>query len=251
MIINPQFIKPVEEFTPVDGEVYHVNIVAFPIERDWYTTARYVNGEWREPVTGEPYNTTFNTVVSVVVKPSKLELQEYIHGQNKEVGWWDKPRCFSTFTNLFHSEGSEALEGDRRNLPDDKLKHYPMNVVELGDLAIRCMDYLGYIGNSEYSDHLPYSTYRQGDFQWNLASLHYNLSQAWWYNSAYTPGDVEQACIQISTVHLKLAVNLAFKMIEDLGYDPVIIMLEKHEFNRTRPDHQRENRQGKSGQKEY
>ena len=43
---------------------------------------------------------------------------------------------------LIHSEISEALEGERKNLMDDKLPQYPMPVVEIVDAIIRELDYL-------------------------------------------------------------------------------------------------------------
>jgi hypothetical protein len=44
---------------------------------------------------------------------------------------------------LIHSEISEAMEGERKNLPDDKLTHRPMAEVELADAVIRILDYCG------------------------------------------------------------------------------------------------------------
>jgi hypothetical protein len=41
---------------------------------------------------------------------------------------------------LVHSEISEALEGHRKGLMDDKLKHRPMLEVELADAVIRIAD---------------------------------------------------------------------------------------------------------------
>ena len=43
---------------------------------------------------------------------------------------------------LIHSEVSEALEGERKNLMDDKLPQYPMPVVEIVDAIIRELDYI-------------------------------------------------------------------------------------------------------------
>jgi len=44
---------------------------------------------------------------------------------------------------LIHSEISEALEGDRKNLADDKLPHRQMVEVELADALIRIFDFAG------------------------------------------------------------------------------------------------------------
>lgn len=63
---------------------------------------------WRDPATGEP------------IKRNKGELLA-----------------------LIHSEISECLEGVRKNLPDDKLRHFPMELVELADALIRIFDYVG------------------------------------------------------------------------------------------------------------
>jgi NTP pyrophosphatase (non-canonical NTP hydrolase) len=44
---------------------------------------------------------------------------------------------------LMHSEISEAMEGQRKNLMDDKLPHRKMVEVELADALIRIFDYAG------------------------------------------------------------------------------------------------------------
>lgn len=44
---------------------------------------------------------------------------------------------------LIHSEISEAMEGERKNLMDDHLPHRPMAEVEMADAVIRIMDYCG------------------------------------------------------------------------------------------------------------
>jgi len=47
---------------------------------------------------------------------------------------------------LIHSEVSEAMEGHRKGLKDDKLKHRPMIEVELADALIRICDLAGALG---------------------------------------------------------------------------------------------------------
>lgn len=174
-----------------------------------------------------------------------VQLQNKIHEQNKSVGWWDEPRDFSTITNLGISELSESLEGDRKSLPDDKLTHYPMVVVELADFIIRTMDYLGSVGNEFYPLIVNVNDkYREGDYQFNLALCSWLLTQAW--NMKEIQNDDF-----IYKVSLRAAVIVAIRMIKDMGCDWEKIILEKVEFNRTRQDHQRENRQGETGQKKY
>ena len=47
---------------------------------------------------------------------------------------------------LIHSEVSEAMEGERKGLMDDKLPHRRMAEVELVDALIRIFDYAGGFG---------------------------------------------------------------------------------------------------------
>lgn len=89
------------------------------------------------------------------------ELTEVVFKQNQAMGWWtnletgedltsklgEKPkRNVPEMLCLIHSEVSEAMEGHRKNLMDDKLPHRPMLEVELADAVIRILDMCGGIG---------------------------------------------------------------------------------------------------------
>lgn len=74
------------------------------------------------------------------------ELRDLCYTEAKTRGWWDNPREFGTLIALCHSELSEALEGDRKNLKDDHLPHRPSPEVELADLLIRVFDLCGHKG---------------------------------------------------------------------------------------------------------
>ena len=67
--------------------------------------------------------------------------------------WWEDPatgerieRNKGELIALIHSELSEALEGVRKGLPDDKLPHRSMEEVEMADALIRIFDYAGAFG---------------------------------------------------------------------------------------------------------
>lgn len=54
-----------------------------------------------------------------------------------------KERNKGEMISLIHSEVSEMLEGERKNLMDDKLPHRVMVEVEAADAIIRILDYCG------------------------------------------------------------------------------------------------------------
>lgn len=72
-------------------------------------------------------------------------IQEKLHSQAKEMGWWDNPREIGTLIALCHSELSEALEGARKDLMDDHLTNRKMIEVELADCIIRILDLAGHL----------------------------------------------------------------------------------------------------------
>lgn len=68
-----------------------------------------------------------------------------VHEANEK--WWRNPisgqrieRNFGELMMLAVSELSEALEGDRKDLMDDKLPHRRMAEVEIADCIIRLLD---------------------------------------------------------------------------------------------------------------
>jgi len=80
---------------------------------------------------------------------------------------------------LMVSEISEAMEGERKNLMDDKLPHRKMAEVELADALIRIFDYAGAFGydldgavaeklafNAQRADHKPENRLKADGKQW-------------------------------------------------------------------------------------
>ncbi len=65
---------------------------------------------------------------------------------------------------LIHSEISEAMEGERKGLMDDKLPHRRMAEVELVDALIRIFDYAGAFGydlEGAYREKMAFNAARQ------------------------------------------------------------------------------------------
>ena len=74
-----------------------------------------------------------------------------VHTANQK--WWEDletgapiERNVGEMLCLVHSEISEALEGHRKGLQDDKLKHRKMIEVELADAIIRIFDVAAGLG---------------------------------------------------------------------------------------------------------
>lgn len=77
---------------------------------------------------------------------------ETCHGLAKEAGWWNDLNTGESLVGkrnvpemlcLIHSEISEAMEGYRKNLMDDKIVTRKMFEVELADTVIRIFDLAG------------------------------------------------------------------------------------------------------------
>jgi hypothetical protein len=73
------------------------------------------------------------------------------HAANQH--WWHDPATGARLDRnkgellcLIHSEISECMEGERKDLMDDKLPHRKLAEVELADALIRIFDYAGAFG---------------------------------------------------------------------------------------------------------
>lgn len=78
-------------------------------------------------------------------------LCQICHNDSHNAGWYMDPKTGEAYTHdvvpekiaLIHSEISEALEGHRKDKPDDHLPHRPSIEVELADAIIRIGDLAG------------------------------------------------------------------------------------------------------------
>jgi NTP pyrophosphatase (non-canonical NTP hydrolase) len=96
------------------------------------------------------------------------ELSKVVHAAN--IKWWQDPatglpvkRNKGELLCLIHSEISEAMEGERKNLMDDKLPHRRMAEVELVDALIRILDYaagFGYDLQGAFDEKMAYNAVR-------------------------------------------------------------------------------------------
>ena|ERR1700749_1176040 len=109
---------------------------------------------------------------------------EECHAANAQ--WWHDPATGAPLQRnkgellcLIHSEISEAMEGERKDLMDDKLPHRKMAEVELVDALIRIFDYAGAFGydlqgafiekmafNASRADHKAEARLRAGGKKW-------------------------------------------------------------------------------------
>lgn len=112
------------------------------------------------------------------------DLARECHAANQK--WWHDPATGQRLNRnkgellcLIHSEVSECMEGERKNLNDTHLPHRKMAEVELADILIRVFDYAGAYGydldgalaekrayNAQRADHSAEARLRANGKQW-------------------------------------------------------------------------------------
>lgn len=103
------------------------------------------------------------------MKTDLNELSTRVHAAN--IKWWQNvdtgepiKRNKGELLCLIHSEISEALEGERKDLMDDKLPHRKMAEVELADALIRILDYaagFGYDMQGAFDEKMAFNATRE------------------------------------------------------------------------------------------
>lgn len=102
----------------------------------------------------------------------RRDLNGYAHDcHTANLKWWQNPETGKEIDRnkgellcLIHSEISEAMEGERKNLMDDKLPHRRMAEVELVDALIRIFDYAGAFGydlQGAYTEKMAFNAQRE------------------------------------------------------------------------------------------
>lgn len=197
------------------------------------------------------------------------ELAAEVHAANEK--WWVSlengtpiVRDFGEMYMLIVSEFAEAMEGLRKNLNDDKIPTRPMVEVELADAVIRMLDIVGWFRKNYkenwdiHQDMVRITGARQ---QWavdrinnpatNKALLLFNLTamvidafRVDLSEEGYTKENIER-----NIAGLLFTMDAVELVAESWGLDLWGAFRDKMEYNRTRPDHQIENRKAEGGKK--
>lgn len=171
------------------------------------------------------------------------QLSEELYAHNVVAGWWDDPdRCIFQCLQLVSTEIAEATEAERKNLMDDKLPHRKGGEVELADALIRTLDlggrfgltYLHNVGHIAMCDATGSIGKRHMGI--NVAICHLVVDYAQVYGDGHLSKRKARAHLSYSYTRL---VNAICYVANSQKYDIMGALAEKHEFNKTRPDHTR------------
>lgn len=110
------------------------------------------------------------SVMSTALIPQLSMLAEQIHACNEVQGFWESENVGEKIA-LMHSELSEALEADRKDLPSDHIAPFRGVEEELADCMIRILDFAGHF-NLRLGEAL-------------VAKLHFNLSRPYKHGKDY------------------------------------------------------------------
>lgn len=163
------------------------------------------------------------------------ELSKEVHAANRK--WWQDPHTGEPIERnplellaLAVSEVSECLEGERKNLMDDKLPHRRMAEVEMADTYIRLLDFAGGFGHPVCEVGTP-------------SLVPDNKGAALYYLMRY----IIKIGDDRPSVWLSISINFIKHYCKKHGYDLQGAFEEKMEYNRSRADHTHESRRSEGG----
>lgn len=167
-------------------------------------------------------------------------LAEEIHNLNRK--WWPDDvhkRDKQEILILIVSEIIECMEGERKDLMDDKLPHRKMAEVEMADTAIRVLDAMGAFKFVYTVDHSADNWF---SFEFKDDSKAGNLFAM--VGVVTRGGTFHKASTFMSNI-----LWLVIQYCEKYGYDLWGAVREKLEYNKTRYDHTDEGRAAAGGKK--
>ena len=177
------------------------------------------------------------------------EMAARVHTANGK--WWidldtQQPikRNMGELLMLCISELSEALEGDRKNLMDDKLPHRKMLEVELADALIRTLDIIGGLHVSPIQTP-PYVSGWPDNTAECLLVITCSYVNAMLAITAHQDRDG----FAYFEHHMSRAVERLVSLSDHLGLDIMGAYEEKMAYNATRHDHSIEGRKAEGGKK--
>jgi hypothetical protein len=179
------------------------------------------------------------------------KLTELCHQANAK--WWldiktGKPieRNKGELLALIHSEISECLEGERKDLQDDKLPQFKMAVVELADCLIRVFDYAGGFEVPLQAVRLPIVSkiYNKGEFLNLLHTFVGNVDPYSRFKEDPYSRFKEDETHWLSYLVFSVSFYAAF-----FNYPLERAFWAKMEYNATRRDHTHEARAEANGKK--
>ena len=158
---------------------------------------------------------------------------------------------------LMVTEVSEADEGRKRNLMDDKLPQYPMEAVELADVCIRIGDWggmtnanMGVIMEAHYDSSAGiFGLTVHGDVRLMQVVNAISAAMEGFRKSKTIEVHEDYDPMPVAAFELTKALVICARISNDKGYDLGQIIIDKMAFNANRPDHKIANRKKEGGKK--
>jgi hypothetical protein len=172
------------------------------------------------------------------MKQDLNEMAARVHAAH--IKWWQDvntgeriPRNYDELLMLVVTELAESVEGERKNLMDDKLPHRKMPEVEMADAYIRILDMAGGFSIPLMDGCHPglYPCDNRAAFTMHIVRY------------------VASAHVNVASDMLSIALSLIRQYCDRFGYDLGGAIEEKLAFNKTRADHTHEVRRVEGGKK--